>query len=196
TKLQSENTNTSGGNIKLGKGRFQLRVPGEFETPEEIYGLVLTTHNGEPVYLKDVAGVIDGFKEEESISRLDGRPAVNISVKKRSGENIIKISRAIDEIIDKDRVNWPAGTEVTKVLDKAQDVEMMVADLENNILSGLILVLIVIFFVMGIRNAILVSMAIPFSMLISFTVLYFLGITLNMVVLFSLTLALCRQPPR
>lgn len=188
--VKSENTNTSGGNIRLGKGRFQLRVPGEFKTPEEIYGLVLTIHNGEPVYLKDVARVVDGFKEETSISRLDGREAVNISVKKRSGENIISISKAVDEIIAADRANWPSGTEITKVLDKARDIEVMVADLENNILSGLVLVLIVIFFAMGIRNAILVSMAIPFSMLISFTVLNLMGITLNMVVLFSLTLAL------
>jgi len=190
TKIKSENSNTSGGNIELGSGRFQLRVPGEFKTPEEIYGLVLTTYNGEPVYLKDVAKVVDGFKEETSISRLNGREAVNIAVKKRSGENIISISKAVDEIISKDQQGWPSGTEITKVLNKARDIEIMVNDLENNILSGLALVLIVIFFAMGIRNAILVSMAIPFSMLLSFTILYLLGITLNMVVLFSLTLAL------
>ncbi|MCP3892784.1 MAG: efflux RND transporter permease subunit [Desulfobulbaceae bacterium] len=190
TTVKSENTNTSGGNIRLGKGRFQLRVPGEFKTPEEIYGLVLAIHNGEPVYLKDVARVVDGFKEETSISRLDGREAVNISIKKRSGENIISISSAVDEIIEKDKARWPSGTEITKVLDKARDIEIMVADLENNILSGLALVLVVIFFVMGFRNAILVSMAIPFSMLITFTILSLLDITLNMVVLFSLTLAL------
>ncbi len=188
--VKSENTNTSGGNLRLGKGRFQLRVPGEFKTPEEIYGLVLTTHKGEPVYLKDVARVVDGFKEETSISRLDGQEAVNISVKKRSGENIISISKQVDKIIAAEKVSWPSGTEITKVLDKAKDIDIMVADLENNILTGLVLVLIVIFLAMGIRNAILVSLAIPFSMLLSFIVLYLMGITLNMVVLFSLTLAL------
>ncbi len=188
--VSDENQNTSGGSIRLGNGRFQLRVPGEFVTPEEIYGLVLGTHQGEPVYLKDVARVVDGFKEETSRSRLNGREAVNIAVKKRSGENIISISREVDRFIAGDRLSWPSGTEITKVLDKAQDIEIMVADLENNILSGLVLVLIVIFLAMGIRNALLVSLAIPFSMLLSFTVLYLLGITLNMVVLFSLTLAL------
>ncbi len=188
--VRSENQNTSGGNIRLGDGRYQLRVPGEFSTPEEIYGLVLATHQGQPVYLKDVATVIDGFKEETSRSRLDGRSAVNIAVKKRSGENIIDISEQVDAIIAKRQASWPSGTEITKVMDKSRDIELMVADLENNILSGLVLVLIVIFFVMGIRNALLVSMAIPLSMLLSFTVLHILGITLNMVVLFSLTLAL------
>ena len=190
TVVQSENRNTSGGAIRLGQGRYQLRVPGEFQTPEEIYGLVIGTHKGEPVYLKDVAQVIDGFKEESSISRLNGRDAVNLAIKKRAGENIIAISRQVDRIIATSRTAWPQGTEISKVVDKSRDIEVMIADLENNILSGLVLVLLVIFLSMGIRNAILVSLAIPFSMLLSFIVLYAMGITLNMVVLFSLTLAL------
>lgn len=190
TAVQSENQNNSGGAIRLGNGRFQLRVPGEFKTPEEIYGLVLGTHNGELIYLKDVAKVVDGFKEETSRSRLDGREAVNLAVKKRSGENIISISEKVDQIMQKRMATWPPGTELTKVLDKTKEIRNMVADLENNIYSGLLLVMVVIFLTMGFRNAILVSIAIPFSMLLSFIVLYIMGITLNMVVLFSLTLAL------
>ncbi len=189
-KLFSENRNTSGGAIHMGDGRFQLRVPGEFKKPDEIFGLVMGTHNGQPVYLKDVAMVIDGFKEETSRSRLDGRAAVSISVKKRSGENIIAISRQVDQLIEQEKPAWPNNTGIVKVMDTASDIEGMVADLENNILTGLLLVVVVIFFAMGFRNAILVSMAIPFSMLLSFTVLYLLGITLNVVVLFGLTLAL------
>ncbi|MBT6339913.1 MAG: efflux RND transporter permease subunit, partial [Desulfobacula sp.] len=83
----SENQNTSGGAITLGDGRYQLKVPGEFETPEEILSLVVATHSGNPIYLKDVATVVDGIKEESSRSRLNGVDAVNISVKKRVGEN-------------------------------------------------------------------------------------------------------------
>ena len=188
--VKSENKNTSGGSIRLGSGRFLLRVPGEFRAPDEIYGLVMGVHDGEPVYLKDVAQVVDSFKEETSRARLDGREAVNIAVKKRSGENILAITREVDKIIAKNRLAWPSGTEITKVMDKGKDVEMMVADLENNILSGLVLVVLVIFVFMGIRNAILVSLSIPFSMLLAFTVLYLMDITLNNVVLFSLTLAL------
>ncbi len=188
--VYGENQNTSGGAIRLGNGRFQLRVPGEFKTPEEIYGLVVEVRGGEPVYLKDVARVVDDFKEEKSRSRLNGRDAVNISVKKRTGENIIEISEAVETILEESRLSWPMGTEITKVMDQSTDIKNTVADLENNILSGLVLVLVVIFLVMGIRNALLVSLAIPFSMLLSFAVLYAMGITLNMVVLFSLTLAL------
>jgi multidrug efflux pump subunit AcrB len=188
--VSSENKNISGGTIRLGDGRFQLRVPGEFESPEEIYGLVVGTHNGEPVYLKDLARVVDGFKDEASRSRLNGQESINLAVKKRAGENIIEITDRIDIILDRLAPGWPKGTEIIKVMDKAKDIRMMVADLENNILSGLMLVIIVIFFALGIRNAFLVSLSIPFSMFLSFIILSIMGITLNMVVLFSLTLAL------
>ncbi len=189
--VAQENKNSSGGAIRLGEGRYQLRIPGEFSTPEEIYNLVVdTSPQGEPIYLKDVARVVDGYKEETSRSRLDGQPAVSISVKKRSGENIIAISAQIDALLASSQPNWPADTEITKIMDSSTEIKQMVADLENNILTGLVLVLVVIFFAMGLRNAILVSLSIPFSMLLSFSVLYFMGITLNNVVLFSLTLAL------
>ncbi len=188
--VNSENQNISGGAIRLGDGRFQLRVPGEFNTPEEIYGLVVVTHNGQPVYMKDLAKVVDGFKDEASRSRLNGRESINLAVKKRAGENIIEITDRIDDILARLSPGWPRGTEIIKIMDKAKDIRMMVVDLENNILSGLTLVILVIFFALGIRNAVLVSLSIPFSMFLSFIALYLMDITLNMVVLFSLTLAL------
>jgi len=188
--IAEENQNVSGGTIRMGDGRFQLRVPGEFQNPEEIYGLVVGLHQGRPVYLKDVARVMDGFKDEEGRSRLDGREAINIQVKKRAGENVLRITEQVDKLIEEQEPTWPTGTKVTKLMDHAKDIRTMVADLENNIFTGLILVIVVLFFVMGVRNAVLVSLAIPFSMLLSFLVLQALGITLNMVVLFSLTLAL------
>ena len=188
--VSGENQNTSGGTITLGDGRYQLRVPGEFTLPEEILGLVVNASHGRPVYLKDLARVTDGFKDENSRSRLDGRTAVSITVKKRVGENIIAIADRIERLIESRKGQWPEGTRITKLMDQAKDIRLMVSDLENNILSGLILVVAVLFLALGFRNAVLVSLAIPFSMLLSFIVLYALDITLNMVVLFSLTLAL------
>jgi len=186
----SENQNTSGGAITLGHGRFQVKVPGEFETPEEILSLVVATHGGKPIYLKNVATVVDGIKEETSRSRLNGVDSINISVKKRVGENIIFISKKIDTIVGRASQTFPKNTTITKLMNKSKDIKAMVADLENNIISGLILVVIILFIALGIRNALLVGLAIPFSMFLSFAVLHALGITLNMVVLFSLTLAL------
>lgn len=188
--VANENQNTSGGSITLGDGRYQLRVPGEFDTPEDIYGLVVTTFDGRPVYLKDVARVVDGYKEETSRSRLNGKEAVSISIKKRAGENIISICDQVDKLIERAQATWPKDTKITKLMDQAKEIRLMVADLENNIISGLILVVVVLFFALGFRNAVMVGLAIPFSMLLSFIVLYAFDITLNMVVLFSLTLAL------
>lgn len=188
--VAGENRNTSGGAITLGDGRFQLRVPGEFSSPEEIAGLVIDSPGGRPVYLKDVARIVDGLEDETSRSRLNGREAVNIAIKKRVGENIIRVTDQINALIEQERQTWPKGTLLSKLMDQAKDIRNMVADLENNIISGLILVVVVLLFALGIRNAILVSMSIPFSMFLAFMVLYTLDITLNMVVLFSLTLAL------
>jgi len=188
--VASENQNTSGGAITLGDGRYQLKVPGEFETPEEILSLVVATHSGNPIYLKDVASVVDGTKEETSRSRLNGVDSVNISVKKRVGENIIFISDKIDLLIAEAEKTFPKNTSITKLMNKSKDIRLMVADLENNILSGLILVVAVLFIALGFRNALLVGVAIPFSMFLSFAILHAMGYTLNMIVLFSLTLAL------
>jgi multidrug efflux pump len=188
--IANENLNVSGGSIRMGDGRFQLRVPGEFTSPQDIYGLVVGTHNGNPVYLKDVARVVDGFKDESGRSRLNGEEAISLQIKKRSGENIIAIAKEVDTVVAKAKTQWPTGTKITKLLDQSKEIDLMVVDLENNIITGLILVVIVLFFAMGMRNAILVSLAIPFSMFISFIILHAMGITLNMIVLFSLTLAL------
>ncbi len=188
--VSSENQNTSGGAITLGDGRYQLKIPGEFETPQELFTLVVANHNGRPVYMKDVAEVVDGIREETSRSRLNGVNSVNISIKKRVGENIISICDKIDLIVEQAQKTFPKNTRITKLMNRSKDIRLMVADLENNIISGLILVVLVLFIVLGFRNALLVGLAIPFSMFLSFSVLYFMGYTLNVVVLFSLTLAL------
>ena len=134
--IAQENQNVSGGAIRMGDGRFQLRVPGEFRTPDEIYGLIVGVHDGQPVYLRDVARVVDGFKDEEGRSRLNGQEAVNIQIKKRAGENILDITDKVSVIVDEKRHTWPTGTEITKLMDQAKDIRMMVSDLENNIITG------------------------------------------------------------
>jgi multidrug efflux pump subunit AcrB len=188
--IANENENTTAGLINLKSGKYQIRIPGEIKDIREAYNLVVHSFDNKPVYLSQLAKIRDGFKDEISRSRLNGMPAVNISVKKRAGENIIKIIEATDKIVKKYTENLSTEIKVAKLMDQSEDIANMVSDLENNIISGLILVVAVLFFVLGFRNAVLVALSIPFSMLISFTVLDLLDITLNMVVLFSLTLAL------
>jgi CzcA family heavy metal efflux pump len=188
--VQAANVNIPGGSLELGEAEYLLRVPGEFEDPAEINDLVLR-HDGErPVYVRDVATVVDGYKEVETMARHNGRPSVTLSVRKRAGENIVVICDEVRALLERVKPDMPAGLEMTVVFDESKDIRNMVADLENNILNALVLVMGVIFFFMGLVNSIFVALAIPFTMLISFAVLSALGYTLNIVVLFSLILAL------
>ena len=186
----AENVNIPAGRLEIGSSRFLVRVPGEFASLDEVYGLVVAVRDGRPVYLGDVARVVDGFKERDSYSRLNGRESVTVSVQKRSGENVIAITDTIRAILADESARFPEGTGYAVTLDLSEDIRAMVADLENNIVSGLILVVAVILIFMGGRNALFVALSIPYSMAISFTCLAFAGVTLNMVVLFGLTLSL------
>ena len=185
-----QNMTIPGGKLSLGMYDYQVRVPGEVERVEEILDFVINPGIDPPVYVRDVATVRFGVKDRETISRVGGRDAVTLVVKKRSGENIIEIAEEVLVTIERLKPTFPAGTEVTVVADQSVEIKRYVNELENNILSGLILVVVVLLAFFGIRNALFVGIAIPFSMLITFIVLAGLGITLNMVVLFSLILAL------
>ena len=188
--IRQENLNMPGGSIKTGTLRYAVRVPGEFTTPEEIGALVIKTYNRQPIAIGDVAEVRFGFKEVSTYARLDGLPCVSLNVQKRSGENLIQIADAVKELLDEERERLPTTINLAVLADQSKDIRSMISDLENNIISGLILVVCVLFMFMGVRNALFVAIAIPLSMLISFIVLDILGYTLNMVVLFSLILAL------
>ncbi len=188
--LTRENQNVSGGSIRTKLNRFLIQVPGELKHVNEIGNIVVAAPDGQPVYLRDVAQIRDSIKDRETYSRIDGQDAVTVMLKKRSGENIIEIVKQADAVLARLQPTWPAGTVVSRITDRSKEIKDMIADLENNIVTGLILVVAVVCLAMGLRNAILVSLSIPLSMLMSFIVLKMLGITLNMVVLFSLTLAL------
>ncbi|MEN8008521.1 MAG: efflux RND transporter permease subunit, partial [Candidatus Krumholzibacteriota bacterium] len=185
-----QNMTIPGGKLSLGVYDYQVRVPGEVAKVEEILDFVVNPGIDPPVYVRDVATVRFGVKDRETISRVGGRDAVTLVVKKRSGENIIDISEEVLATVERMKPTFPAGTEVSIVADQSVEIKRMVSELENNILSGLVLVVLVLLAFFGVRNALFVGIAIPFSMLISFIVLSALGITLNMVVLFSLILAL------
>ncbi|MCK6622677.1 MAG: efflux RND transporter permease subunit [Calditrichaceae bacterium] len=188
--IRDENLTIPGGSMESTALKWTVRVPGEFQSVEEINDIVVKTKDGSPVYLRDLAEVYFGFKDQETYSRLNGNPSVTLSVQKRSGENIIRIIDDLKKILEEESKNFPASTRYVVVTDFSEDIRSIVSDLENNIIAGLLLVMWVLYFFMGWRNGLLVSIAIPFSMLISFIVISMLGYTLNMVVLFSLILAL------
>ncbi len=185
-----QNMTIPGGKLALGQYDYQVRVPGEVESVAEILDFVVNVGIDPPVYVRDVATVSFAVKDRDTISRINGKEAVTLSIKKRSGENIIEIAERVREAIEQLEPNFPTGTEIHVLADQSKTIRMMVSELENNILSGLLLVVAVLFAFFGLTNSLFVGAAIPFSMLISFIVLRLTGMTLNMVVLFSLILAL------
>ena len=208
--IEEENTNIPGGSIDIDRLNYLVRVDGQFDDPaDQIKDLVVkTTPSGRTVQVRDVADVIFGFKDRSTYSRLrvlkreneDGEtvavPAserrtaqvISLNVKKRPGANILETSDQVKAAID--NFNFPGGTEVLITGDQSENVQSLVTDLENNIISGLIFVIAVLLFFLGVRNATLVGIAIPLSMFTSFLVFQALGYTLNFIILFSLIIAL------
>ncbi|MBN1946827.1 MAG: efflux RND transporter permease subunit [Bradymonadales bacterium] len=190
--IQSQNLNMPAGTMDLGEIRYSVRVPGELERIADIEDLILRVEDGHPIYLSDVARVVDGYEEQTTYSRITGRPSVSLSVIRRSGENLLGIADQVKQITEQyERESAAQRLTFTFLGDQSKMVKDTVADLENSMITGLILVLLVLLFFMGgVRNALFVAVAIPLVMFTSFLVLWALGITLNMVVLFALILAL------
>ncbi len=187
--VRDENVSIPGGELRLSGQTLALRVPGEVGDPRRIEDFVVKAIGGQPIRIRDLAEVSFGFKDRSSYSRIDGADSVSLSVQKRSGANIIAVTDTIKAEVERRRESWPAGVEVAFLADMSKDIRIMVADLENNVLSGVVLVVFVLFFAMGLRNALFVGAAIPLSMLLTFVVVQLAGMTLNMMVLFSLVLA-------
>ena len=189
--IQSENLTASGGSIKNGDFERTLRVDGEFTSPKDLEEIIVKTDQQKIVYLKDVAEIKDTFKDRTSYARSKNLPVITINVVKRSGENLLDAADKIKEIIETTKANrFPENVEISITNDQSKQTRTQVSDLENSIIFGIILVVLVLMFFMGFRNALFVGSAIPLSMFISFLILDAFGISLNLMVLFSLILAL------
>jgi len=190
--LRSENVNIPGGNIRSGDANFLLRVPGDFKTAEDLEIVALKRIGDRPVLLRDVARVVDGYEERKSYARMNGQTALSIGVSKRTGSNILEVVNGVKQLTKEkaNGKNWPASVRFRFLGDQSKMINDMVSELENGIITALILVVAVLLFAMGARNSLFVAFAIPTSMLLGMIVLAILGFTLNMIVLFSLILVL------
>ena len=188
--IRQENVNIPGGTIDVNGVKYLVRVDGEFDDPAVVGDLVVETIGGRPIYVRDVATVEFAFAERRSYARLGEEPVVTLDIIKRSGENIIATAEAVRAEIEAMRPLFPPSTIISITSDMSADIGEMVSSLQNNIISGLILIVGVLLFVLGLRTSIFVALSIPTSMFLSFIVLWVLGVSMNMVVLFSLILAL------
>ncbi len=187
-----ENTTIAGGNVLIGNTRRMVRTSAEFTSAEEIANIIVKHEKGNIVYLKDIATVTDGYEERESFARLNTQPVVSLNVVKKSGENLLEATSKIMSLLNtaKSTSILPQNLTISITNDQSEQTRDQLSNLENSIIFGVILVVLVLLFFLGLRNALFVGMAIPLSMFISFVVFGGMGTTMNMVVLFALILAL------
>jgi multidrug efflux pump len=191
--VASNNLLVAAGAQDTGQGRFSVKVPGLFETVEDILTMPIRVEGDAVVQLRDVAEVRRTFKDATGFARVNGSPAIALEVSKRSGENLIETVEAVRGVVEAERAAWPQGlreaVHVAYTQDKSDRIRTMLGDLQNSVVFAVILVMIVIVAALGIRSAALVGIAIPGSFLAGILVLTAMGLTINIVVLFALILA-------
>lgn len=188
--VKYENMTLSGGNLISQGSRNNIRIVGEIKDPKELENIIIKSYGG-AVYLKDIATISFKEKEKTTYARESGKEVVMLSVKKRSNQNMISAIEQVKEKLEKAKESYiPSNLEIQLTNDQSSRVEHQVAELSNHIIFGIILVMIVLMFTMGLRNSLFVGAAIPLSMLIAFTILSASGLTLNTMVLFGLVMGL------
>ncbi|MDF2368897.1 efflux RND transporter permease subunit, partial [Sneathiella sp.] len=185
----SNNKLIAAGSMDTGKGRFAIKVPGLYKNASDVLDIPVKVNNEGVVTLRDVTEIRRTFKDADSYARLNGRPAVALEIKKRVGENIIETIEAVKIAVAEEQSYWPENVVVTYSQDRSEDIRNMLLDLQNNIISAIILVMIVVISALGVRTAGLVGLSIPGSFLIGILYMYLIGLTINIVVLFGLILA-------
>ncbi|NHM06640.1 efflux RND transporter permease subunit [Flavobacterium sp. CYK-4] len=188
--VKYENMTLSGGNLISQGSRNNIRITGEIKDPKELENVIVKSFGG-TVYLKDIAKVSFKEKEKTTYARESGKEVVMLNVKKRSNTNMISAIEQVKERLEKAKESYlPADLQIKLTNDQSSRVEHQVDELSNHIIFGIILVMIVLMFTMGLRNSLFVGAAIPLSMMIAFSILSASGLTLNTMVLFGLVMGL------
>lgn len=190
--VYAENISLSGGDILLGNIRRTIRINGEFDDPNEINNIIIKNEDGHVVYLKDIGHVEYGFKDRDSYAYLDKHPVVSLQVVKKGGENLLTTISQVMKILENSKENQiiPENLIITITSDQSDIVRMQLSNLENSIIMGIIFVVLILFLFLGTRNSLFVGFAIPMSMFMSFMIMGLMDYRVNMIVLFSLILAL------
>lgn len=189
--IAQNNRVVAAGFVDTGYGRFSVKVPSVFESLKDVLEMPVKVEGKQVITFGDIATVRRAFRDPESYARLNGKSAVVLDIKKRAGENIIQTVDLVKAVLAKaqEGEEWPDNLLVEYTWDESEDVKMMLSDLQNNILSAIILVVIVIIAILGVRTAFLVGISIPGSFLTGLLVLAVFGLTINIIVLFALIMA-------
>jgi len=177
------------GALEGAMGRYAIKVPSLLETVPDVANLPIVSTGTATVRVGDIATILPTLKDPDTITRLNGQPAVAIEVSKRSGANLIETVDQAKAVTEEFKKLLPEGTEVSFSQDKSKDIRQLLFDLQNSVLAAVILVFIVILYALSMRASILIGLAIPASFLMGMLALSMWGFTVNIVVLFSLILA-------
>ena len=186
--VSNNNRLVAAGSLDTGQGRMSVKVPGVIEDLDDMLNMPVKADGDTVVTFADIATLNAGFKDPQGFARINGQPAVVLEVKKRAGANIISTIEQARAVIDQASAYFPEGMQVHYIMDESTQVETMLSDLLNNVLTAVVLVLILIVATMGLRSAILVGITIPGAFLLAILVLYLIGFTMNIIVLFALIL--------
>ena len=189
--IKFENMTISGGQVTTDNMKRSISITGEFKDLTQFDNIIIKSTSGAVVYLRDIAQIIDSFKEKESYARLDHKNVITLNVVKRSGENLIHASDKIRDLISELKsTSFPKNLKVSITGDQSGQTRVTLHDLINTIIIGFILVTIVLMFFMGVTNAFFVALSVPLSCFVAFLIMPSLGLSLNMIVLFAFLLAL------
>ena len=189
TIVARSNRLVAAGTMDTGQGRFAIKVPGLFESASDILDMPLKVSGDAIVQVKDIASLRRTFKDPDLVARIDGLPAIGIEVSKRAGENIIETINEVRALVAAESQAWPPQVKVTFSQDTSKQIRDMLGELENSLITAVLLVLIVIVASLGLRGGLIVGIAVPGSFLIGIMMLAGFGISINIVVLFSLIMA-------
>lgn len=187
--VANNNKLVAAGALQSTEGRFPVKVPGVFESPQDVLNLPIKAVGERVVHFRDIAEVRRTYKDAESYARLNGKPALAIEVVQRGGANLINAIEQAKAIVAAEKQYWPDEIAVSISRDKSDDVHDMLTELQNSVLIAVLLVFIVIIGILGIRSALLVGISIPGSFLLGILLIGSFGITINMMVLFALIMA-------
>ncbi|MDR5591562.1 efflux RND transporter permease subunit [Christiangramia sp. SM2212] len=189
--INNGNMTMSAGNYVTSGQRRTIRILGEIEDPQALENFVVKSEDGDNVYLKDIADITFKEKDKTTYAREFGHQVVMLDVKKRSGKNMVTAAEKIEEIVKKAQADvFPSNLDISITNDQSSKTIGQVDDLVNNIIFGIILVVTVLMFFLGFKNALFVGFAIPMSMFMSLMILNQLGYTMNTMILFGLIMGL------
>lgn len=187
--VSRNNKVVAAGTLDSGRGRISVKLPGLIESVEDITQMPIKVFEDQVVRIEDVAIVRRAFKDPLGYARSFGMPALALEIKKRSGENIIDTVKEVRAVVEEEREKWPETVSVGFAQDESERIKDMLTDLQNNVISAVFLVVVIILGSLGWRSGLLVGIAIPGSFLSGLLILNALGLTINTVVLFSLIMS-------